>query len=474
MNIRDKLRAKATAGAEKMKAMLAKAETENRELTEAETAEFDAAEGEVKSAKAALARLERAESAETEARGFGAAVEPAVPAVVRDVTAVTPARVPAAPAEKLTGKQIVGICAWGVARHKHSPMKSPLQHIEDAGFQQIADASRETDAKVKAAIIQSAGLSGAMQTKALTTLVASELGNGVTTPLSTDFIETLRNESAFLSGGPVEMDMSFGSIDIPAGLAGATGTYGAEGADLPYTQMTTRKVSMSAKHLKAVTAINNYAISISPLAVASIVGDDLQMGVTLAMDAAGLRGDGTGANPAGILSLVAAAHKFAATANTASPTYTAIDADAKTALTKIRSSNVPNRRRRWIMANRVFTYLQFLRDGNGNWVYPGLHLPVPVWHGNYPVTLSEQVPTNLGAGTDESEIYLVDFGHVLMGIARSLVLTASTEASYKNAGATLVSAFSLDETVIRAIASHDFDMRHDKAAVVITTVKWGS
>lgn len=472
MNFRDKMKAKAAAGAKTMKDLLAKAEAENRELTAEESAEFDIAEKSISDAKAAIARLDRADAADTEARGLAATAEPEVPAVIRDVTGTAP-RVPAAPVEKLTGQQIVGICAWGAARHKHMPRHTPLEHVEKAGFQQIADASRATDAALKQAIISSMGATGAMATKALTTLVASELGNGITTPLSTDFIETLRNESAFLSGGPVELDMSFGSIDIPAGLAGATGTYGAEGADLPYTQMTTRKVSLAAKHLKAVTAINNNAIAVSPLAVASIVGDDLQMGLTLAMDAAGLRGDGAGSNPAGLLTLVNAAHKFVATANVVAPTIAQIDADARNALSKFRSSNVPRRRPRWIMCNRTFTYLQFLRDGNGNFAYPGLHLPVPTWHGNLPVTLSEQVPSNLGAGTNESEIYLQDFGHVLMGISRSLTLTASTEASYKNSGGTLVSAFSLDETVVRGLASHDFDMRHDKSGVIITAVKWG-
>lgn len=472
MNLIQKLRAKADAAAAKMKSILDAAEAEDRDLTADEAAAFDAAETEVKSAKDALARAERAAAADATAKSI-VAPEPATPTVIRSITASAPA-VPAAPKVDLTGKQIAGICAWAAARHKKMPSKSCLEHLEAAGFQQIADRSRETEHEIRSAFVQHSGLPADFRAKALTTLVASELGNAITTPLSTDWIETLRNESAFFAGGPVEIDMSFGAIDIPGGLAGATGTYGAEGADLPYTQMTTRKVSLSAKHLKAVTAINNNAISTSPLAVASIVGDDLSMGMILAMDAAGLRGSGAGANPAGLLSLVAAAHIFDASATSATPTIAQIDADARDALTRFRSSNVPKRRPRWIMANRTFTYLQFLRDGNGNWAYPGLHLPAPVWHGNYPVTLSEQVPTTLGVGTDESEIYLQDFGHVLVGVSRSLVLEASTEASYKNSGGTLVSAFSLDETVIRALASHDFDMRHDKSGVIIEAVKWGS
>jgi HK97 family phage major capsid protein len=189
------------------------------------------------------------------------------------------------------------------------------------------------------------------------------------------------------------------------------------------------------------------------------------------MDSAALRGDGSGANPTGLLSLTNAANKFAALGALA-PTLAQLDTGKRTAQLRLAQANIPVRRRRWLMSNRVFMFLKDVRDSNGNKAYPSLENATPTWDG-IPVLTSEQVPSNLGGTTDESEIYLVDFGHFLVGIARALVLNSSTEASY-NDGVGVRSAFQRDQTVIRALASHDFDVRYDKASAVITGVRWGA
>jgi len=455
----DALRERATAAVAKQEAMLEKITAEARGFTPEEHTKFDALEVE---ATAALNTYNQAKTAASRSDALRTDVRRAVPPapVNNAVDLITNRDNPHVTSPDLTGIERIGIVAWAVARSKHYPSTPAIKHLEEAGFQKMADECRAYKDKL-------------IKEKTINTITAGTGDNAITTPLSTDFIETLRNESAFLSGGPVPVDLSYGKLDIPGGNVGATGTYGAEGANIGYTEMTTRKVSLAAKHLSAITAVGNYAIEVSPLAIASIVGDDLQLGVVLAMDAAGLRGNGTGDNPAGLLSLTHATHKITAAALTA-PTFVQVDTEARRALTLIRATNIPKRRRRWMMSNRVFGYLQFMRDGNGNLVYPGLSATSPTWYDNLPVTVTEQIPSNLGGTTNESEIYLCDFGHVLMGVARALTLKASTEASYRNAGGTLVSAFSLDETVIRATASHDFDMRHDKACVVIQAVRWGA
>lgn len=455
MKLIDKMRAKAVAAKAKMDELLSKATDENRDMTAEESAEFDAAEAEVSRTVKAIERIAASE------KSIGAIPAEEVqqtPALIKQVT--LPGLRATVTTPTLTTKERIGIAAWGAARAKAYPTKSALQHLEDAGFQALADESRATTAKILE------------RTKAFGSASGAGGDNVIDTPLSTDFIETLRNEAVFMRGQPVEVPMEFGSLKIPGGLAGASGTYTAEGSDIGYQQMTTRQISMSEKLLSAITAMNNRNIEISPLAVAAIVGDDLSMGLMLAMDSAGLRGDGMGNNPSGILTLAAAAHKITAAVATA-PTLAQIDTEAKRMLTLIRGSNIPNRRRRWQMSNRVFTYLQFVRDGNGNLAFPGISAASPTWYDNYPVDISEQIPSNLGVGTNESELYLIDYGHVLVGVSQSLRIASSTEASYKDSGGTLVSAFSRDQTVIRGTAAHDFDMRHDKAAVILRC-QWGA
>jgi HK97 family phage major capsid protein len=467
MNLRDKLKAKMQTALDRQKALIKAAEEANRELNAEETTEFEQLGLDFETAEKSLSQLEKTEAAETRMKARHVADKKDVTGNIERATEggtpsnggeqLTPAGFYGQ--RKLTAHERVGVVAWATAKNKHYPMQTPEQHLEEAGFQQIADECKAFKDFTR---------------KTFLTTGASAGANTIVTPLSSEFIEFLQNESIFMRGSPVQVDLSYGKLDIAAGNAKTTAGYAAEGAATNATEATTRKVALSAKHLTAITAIGNYNIEVSPLAVAAILGDELAMTMTLAMDAAGLRGDGTGDNPAGILSLVHASHKTAATATSTTATYTQIDVDAKNMLTKAAASKVPIRRRRWLMCNRTFLYLSFLRDGNGNFVYPGLQLDTPVWHGRIPVLVSEQIPSNLGVGTNETELYLVDFGHVLMGIARSLTLKTSTEASYKNSGGTLVSAFAQDETVIRAMASHDFDLRHDKSCVVINEVKWGA
>lgn len=474
MNKIEEMKKRAAEALARQQAIIDTAAAETRDFNEAETKEFDELTAKIKSTRAQIDRqlavskatLEVSELQEPAANGDTRGTVAAVTAAgaATDANALE-FRTIEGDTRKLTGTDIVGICAWAAARNKAYPSIPALKHLETHGFQRVADMSRQHQR-------------AAAETRAFQTTSGAGGDNVVFTPLSNDFIDFLYKESAFLAGGPLPIDMSYGSITIPGGNASATGAYGAEGAAIGYSQATTRKVSMTAKHLRALTAISNFSIDVSPLAVSAIIGGDLMSSVSVSMDAAGLRGDGSGSNPFGIRSLTNAAHISAATATTVNPSVLAVEADAKAMLTKLATSLIPNRRRRWIMSNRVFLYLKFLRlaisADASVYAWPQMHGAQPKWIDDIPVIVSEQVPSNLGAGTNESELYLADFGHIMMGVARTLVLKASDEASYHNAGGTLVSAFDQDETVIRAVASHDFGMRYDKSAVVLTAVKWGA
>ena len=88
---------------------------------------------------------------------------------------------------------------------------------------------------------------------------------------------------------------------------------------------------------------------------------------------------------------------------------------------------------------------------------------------NFPFAVTSQIPSNLGTGANESEVYFVDFGDAIIGESSLVELAVSEEAAYYN-GISVVAAFSLDQTVIRAIARHDFALRRSVAGAVLTEV----
>src|SRR5262249_52378787 len=86
-----------------------------------------------------------------------------------------------------------------------------------------------------------------------------------------------------------------------------------------------------------------------------------------------------------------------------------------------------------------------------------------------------QIPITLGGGGDESEVYLVEFADAVIGESYQVTIDASSEASYIDpVTGDLVSAYSQDQTIVRAIHEIDFGMRHDESVAVLTEVKWFS
>src|SRR5205807_5072527 len=89
---------------------------------------------------------------------------------------------------------------------------------------------------------------------------------------------------------------------------------------------------------------------------------------------------------------------------------------------------------------------------------------------------STQFPINLydttGANHDCSFVILAEMTEAIILDSMQLELAVSKEGTYYDENGNLVSAFAKDETVIRAIAEHDFQMRHDASVAIIQFVRW--
>ena len=64
-------------------------------------------------------------------------------------------------------------------------------------------------------------------------------------------------------------------------------------------------------------------------------------------------------------------------------------------------------------------HLRNLRDGNGNLIFPATRGPSPTLYG-WPVMVTTSIPSDLGGGANESEIYFVDMIYVFIGEAETL------------------------------------------------------
>lgn len=256
-----------------------------------------------------------------------------------------------------------------------------------------------------------------------------------------------------------------GKDTMPTIESGSAAYYIGEGSDIQTSEPTFGSLTFVEREIAALVPISNKLLRHGAVNVDYLVRDDMVQSFAQAEDAAFMRGDGVGAAPKGLRYLAGFTVDANDTVNVAN-----IDADARKLINALVLNNIPMTNVRWTMSPRVFGFLQDLRDANGNPVYPSLSLDSPTWKG-FPVEQSTAIPINLGAGTG-SEVGLVDFGEAVIADTFQVRIDVSDSASYK-VGNSMVSAYSRNQTLIRAVAAHDFGLRRKYAAGFLTDVTWG-
>jgi HK97 family phage major capsid protein len=289
--------------------------------------------------------------------------------------------------------------------------------------------------------------------------------------VSSEIIELLRPASVVMSLNPVSVPMPSGNMTMNRLATGSSARYIGEQQAAPATSVAFGQVKLSAKKLAALIPISNDLMRASSFAADRIVRDDLVSANAQAMDLAFLRGSGTEFTPRGLRfqnvgTAFATSHILTMTG---SPTLTTVTSDLARLELALMNADVPMTRAGWIMAPRVAMYIQNLRDGNGNFAFP--EMSQGLLRGK-PYRTTTQIPINLGGGSNESEVILADFAHVIVGEHMGISIATSDVAAYVDASSTIQAAFSRDETALRTIQQHDLGVRHLPAVAVLTGVTW--
>ena len=308
------------------------------------------------------------------------------------------------------------------------------------------------------------------RTKALAAGDATAGGFLVPTQFSQDFIALLRSATVMRKLGVPTLPLPTGTVKIGKATGGATAGYIGENQNAPKAQMATGQLTLSFKKLAVLTPVSNDLLRYSSPGADMIVRNDLMSAMAVKEDSAFLRGDGTDGSPKGLLYWTPAANKIDAN-GTVSNQNTATDLGKL--MQKLMEADIPMVMPSWILAPRVKNYLITLQNSQGAFVYKDEMAGGTLW--GYPYAVTTGIPTNLdytGAGSnDESEIYFFDAGQAVIGEAENMAVDASQEAAYHD-GSSVQAAFSLDQTVVRALAEHDFALRYEKACAILRGVDW--
>lgn len=288
-----------------------------------------------------------------------------------------------------------------------------------------------------------------------------------------EIIELLRSRSVVRAAGARVLPMNMGSLTIRKQTAGSSASYVGESTDITKTEPTTGQIVMTSKKLAAIVPISNDLLTFAAGDLADqFVRDDLVQEIATREDQAFIRDDGNSDTPKGMRYWAQAANVQASAGVSAAN----VETDFKALLNDLETNDVRMINPVWFMNPRSKNHLITLREGaGGNLVYPEIRGAAGQPNGSIlglPVMTTTNIPVNLGGGT-ETEVYLVDMADAIIGEATGIEIAVDSSASYVESGS-LVSAFSRDETLMRAISRHDFAMRHAESVAVTTGVTWGA
>jgi HK97 family phage major capsid protein len=284
-----------------------------------------------------------------------------------------------------------------------------------------------------------------------------------------DLIEFLRPMSIVRRMNPIILPMPVGSLTMPKLAGGATASYIGENRAAVLTQPEFGDLTLVRKKLAALVPISNDLLRYSSPAADVVVRDDLVAAMAQRSDKAFIRDDGTVYTPKGIRNWTPAANLIPANATESLQNTTT---DLGKLIVALKGKNVRMLRPGWMFSVRTEQYLLTKQTATGQFAFREEMLRGTFWGMPYGVTT--QILDTGGVGGNESEIYLVDFADVVIGESLNLLIDVSMEAAYEDNSGNVISAFSRDQTVVRAIQEHDLGMRHDFSSAILTNVLWGT
>ncbi|MBN9135871.1 MAG: phage major capsid protein [Phyllobacterium sp.] len=340
-------------------------------------------------------------------------------------------------------------------------------------------------------------------TKALVTSTGTAGGFIVPPDVMNEIIPLLRARAVVRGAGGRNMPMPRGTMTLPGQGSAARAYYGAESKPIKSSQQKLRQIVASFKKLTSLVPVSNDMMRYADPAVDAFVRDDIVKVMALREDLGFLLGDGTEDAPRGFLSFAnghvqanngtvglwsTGANSILAV-NGADPanstggnfvtsnqvyTLATVAAELGAAINRLDMANVPEDKRVWFMNPRSYNYLFNVQNALGVYVYRD-ELSKGTLSG-YPVRKTTQIGTAYwnadGSNKDLSFVFLVEMTEDIILDSMQLELAVSREGTYVDEDGNTVSAFATDQTIIRAIAEHDHQLRHDAAVAAIQAVRW--
>jgi HK97 family phage major capsid protein len=293
--------------------------------------------------------------------------------------------------------------------------------------------------------------------KALSVSTPSEGGFTVPIEMVNEMIPLLYAQTAVRELGARTIPMSNGNLNIPKITGGSVSYYDGENRAATKSQQTFGSVKFSSKKLLTFVPTSNDLIRNSSIEADRYIRDDMIQQTKLKMDYTAFYGAGTEFAPIGIKNVTGIS-------KTSVSAVIGAD-DPGTMMGILMSKNLPMTSVGWAFNGTVWAVLYNLKTSTGAYIYRDEMKEGKLL--GKPFVVTNQIATGADAH-GLSDIFLGDFSEFIVAEELGLEMTASQEASYDNGNGSIISTFQNDQTVIRLLAKHDFNIRHAEAFICNT------
>lgn len=234
--------------------------------------------------------------------------------------------------------------------------------------------------------------------------------------LAGSFIDLLRNKARVFGLGAQMLSGLTGNVDIPRQKAAGQVYWIGEGGTLPQTGAQFDKVSLSPKHMGALSVITRNMLQQSTPYIEQLVRADMIQTAALGIDAAALFGTGTAAQPLGIANQAGIGSVIGGTNGGALTIDNLIDLETQVAM-----ANADEGAMAYLTNAKAVGALKKLKSTTGQYLWSnspmGQRSTTPGEINGYPVSRTNQARGNLtkGTGTNLSEVYFGDWSQLLVG-----------------------------------------------------------
>ena len=288
---------------------------------------------------------------------------------------------------------------------------------------------------------------------------------------SEEILEALRPMTVIRGSGVATAPLINGSWTQPYEDTGPTASYVGENQQVATTESTFGQLELTAKKLVALVPVSNDWLNDTSGRGDTFIRNSVVRAMAIREDLAFIRGDGTSATPKGLKRWAddnAATNVIAANTTV---TVANVTTDLNKLVLAIEENDVPGMAFCWVFAPRTKAYLMSARDGNSNLVWePEMAQGTLL---GFPFKVSNQIPKNLGAGSD-SEVYLFETSTTLLADEETVEVQVLPGAAYYD-GSSVQAGASRDQTLVTAKSRHDFGcLYRGKESAYLSTVRWGA